>query len=77
MGFVSYMMVILLTLQMFLERGFEGRDSSSMLELRMAPRHKRSKRWVLISCELRLFVLVCSFQFLAIEVDGSLNQKDF
>ncbi|WJZ91500.1 hypothetical protein VitviT2T_010566 [Vitis vinifera] len=30
---------------MFLERGFEGRDSSSMLELRMAPRHKRSKSY--------------------------------
>ncbi|CBI38353.3 unnamed protein product, partial [Vitis vinifera] len=32
-------------LTMFLERGFEGRDSSSMLELRMAPRHKRSKSY--------------------------------
>ncbi|KAJ9669917.1 hypothetical protein PVL29_026467 [Vitis rotundifolia] len=30
---------------LFLERGFEGRDSSSMPELRMAPRHKRSKSY--------------------------------
>ena len=44
MGFVLYMMIILLTLQLFSERGLEGSDSSGMLELRMAPRHKRSMR---------------------------------